>query len=276
MSSYEQRCAQLKKIISEYVKEDMFVAFSGGVDSSLLLKLCAEAAKATKKTVYAVMLHTMLHPVKEVEEAKKTAREVGACFKMLVINELEYAGIEQNPIDRCYRCKAYLFRELKQEAENCCVSVIAEGTNADDLKVYRPGIRAVQELGIKSPLAAAGFTKSEVRRFAKQYGLSVSDKPSVPCLATRFPYGTKLTFEDMRTVERAEAWLKTFGFYNVRIRIHGRLARIEVDESDMEQLLKHRKEIAEYMKELGYDYVTFDLEGFRSGSMDINLDKNAE
>ena len=146
-----------------------------------------------------------------------------------------------------------------------------EGTNQDDLKVYRPGIRAVKELNIASPLAEAGLTKEEVRRLASEYGLSVSRKPAAPCLATRFPYGTRLSDEEMRRVERGERMLKEQGFYNVRIRVHGEIARLEVDSRDLPMLVEKRESVADRLKELGYTYVTADLEGFRSGSMDVNV-----
>ena len=148
---------------------------------------------------------------------------------------------------------------------------ILEGTNADDLLQYRPGLRALQELEIKSPLKEAGLTKDEVRKLSKEYGISVADRPSSPCLATRFPYGDKLTIEKLNQVEQGEIYLKSLGLYNVRLRIHGTIARIEVDTADIEKLLNHREQIIHHLKSLGYGYITLDLEGFRSGSMDEPL-----
>ena len=148
------------------------------------------------------------------------------------------------------------------------IKTIMDGTNEDDLHVYRPGIRALRELSIISPLAETEMTKEEIRRMAEEYGLSVATKPSTPCLATRFPYGTQLTYEKMRQVENGEEILKSFGFYNVRLRVHDDIARIETDKEDFEQLLKHKEEIVKELKKIGYDYITLDLEGFRSGSMD--------
>lgn len=254
--------------MSVYAKGVIVTAFSGGVDSSLLLKLACDAAEKEHQKVYAVLLHTMLHPAGEAEAARKTAEEFGACFRVLKIDELGEAGIENNPEDRCYRCKKYLFQVLKQEAEKVGAGCILEGTNADDLKVYRPGLAAVRELGILSPLADAGFTKEEVRRLAEKYGIAAAKKPSTPCLATRFPYGARLTYEEMRRVEQGELYLKSFGLYNVRLRIHKNIARIEVDSGDIEIVVRHKGEITEYLKTLGYQYITLDLEGFRSGSMD--------
>lgn len=270
----EEKEKRLRERMKEYAKEDVIVAFSGGADSSLLLKLAVDAAKDSGKRVVAVMMHTMLHPVREAEEAERTAAEIGAEFRVLRVDELEGAEILDNPQDRCYRCKKYLFCQLMREGERLGISQIIEGTNEDDLHVYRPGIRAVRELGIMSPLADAGLTKEEVRKLAGELGLSVSEKPAAPCLATRFPYGTRLTYEAMRRVEQGESFLRERGFYNVRLRIYGTLARIEVDPAEFERLIEQREEITAFLKKLGYDYITLDLEGFRSGSMDIQLQSN--
>ena len=164
-----------------------------------------------------------------------------------------------------------LFRGLQEEVKRFGVNRILEGTNEDDLHVYRPGIRAVRELGIISPLADAGMTKKEVRRMAEEYGISVSKKPSSPCLATRFPYGTRITYEELQKVGDGEAFLKALGLYNVRLRIHGKIARIEADRQDMALVIEQKDSIVEYLKKLGYIYITLDLEGFRSGSMDIDI-----
>lgn len=270
MLDYFVKVEKLKEMMISYAKKDIAVAFSGGTDSSLILKMACEAAGREGRTVYGIFLHTMLHPAGEAQSAKKTADEVGAIFKILEIDELKEADIEYNPPDRCYRCKKYLFQSILKEAEKLHADVVMEGTNQDDLKAYRPGIRAVKELGIASPLALAGLTKEEVRRLSAEYGLSVSNKPASPCLATRFPYGTKLSDSALRRVEQGEKMLREQGFYNVRLRVHGEIARIEVDSVDLISLAEHRKEIIGGLKKLGYTYVTLDLEGFRSGSMDVN------
>lgn len=267
----EEKGKKLREQMKEYAKGDVIVAFSGGADSSLLLRLAVDAAKDSGKRVVAVMMHTMLHPMREVEEAERTAAEMGAEFRVLHVDELEGAEILDNPQDRCYRCKKYLFCQLMREGERLGISRILEGTNEDDLHVYRPGIRAVRELGILSPLADAGLTKEEVRRFAGKLGISVSEKPAAPCLATRFPYGTRLTYEAMRKVEQGETFLRERGFYNVRLRIYGNLVRMEVDRGAFGAVMEQKEEIVAFLKELGYDYVTLDLEGFRSGSMDIRI-----
>ncbi len=274
MQDYLTKAENLKKLMISYVQEDVAVAFSGGADSGLILKMACEAAEQTGHMVYGIFLQTMLHPAKEAERAEEIADEIGAVFKLLKVDELRGADIGYNPQDRCYRCKKYLFQSILREAKKLHAGIVMEGTNQDDLKVYRPGIRAVEELGIASPLAEAGFTKAEVRRLAAEYGLSVSDKPASPCLATRFPYGTKLSAEAMRKVEQGESMLKEQGFYNVRIRVHGEIARIEVDSRDLAELVERRAVVTECLKKLGYTYVTVDLEGFRSGSMDVNI--NAE
>ena len=271
--TYEEKKEKLQKQMLVYAQGDVLVAFSGGVDSSLILKLAVQAAAKTGHKVYGIMMHTMLHPMGEVEDARVTAEQIGAEFRVLEIDELKGADILDNPVDRCYRCKKYLFRNLIEEGEKLGVSVMMEGTNEDDLHVYRPGLRAIRELGIHSPLAEAGMTKAEVRRLAGELGISVSNKPSMPCLATRFPYGTRISYEAMRKVDEGEAFVRSLGFYNVRLRIHNDVARIEVDVNEMPHLLEHCEQIVAKLKNLGYDYITVDLEGFRSGSMDLHVKK---
>ena len=262
-----------KEALERYMKNlpegPVMVAFSGGVDSSLLLAAACRAAEG--RPVYAATVHTSLHPVQDADVAARVASELGASHLVVEIDELKDADIADNPTDRCYRCKKFLFSRLQKEAEALGVSVILEGSNADDTHVYRPGLRAVQELGIKSPLMELGLTKQEVRALAAEYGISVADRPSAPCLATRFPYGTRLSRERMQQVDEGEQFLRELGFYNVRIRAHGDTARIEVDRKDMEKLLERAEEAVEKIRGLGFSYVTLDLEGFRSGSMDINL-----
>lgn len=269
---FQEKIENLKRQMSQYAQGDIAVAFSGGVDSSLLLKLAVGAAKEYGTKVYAVLMHTMLHPMGEAREAEAAAAELGAGFRMLAVDELQGAGILDNPKDRCYRCKRYLFERLIRESKELGAAVILEGTNEDDLHVYRPGLQAVRELGIISPLADAGFSKEEVRRLARTLGISASNKPSTPCLATRFPYGTRLSYEDMRKVEQGEQFVREMGFYNVRLRIHGDIVRIEVDTEEFGKFMEKREEIISCLKNLGYGYVTLDLDGFRSGSMDIHID----
>ncbi|MEZ3434382.1 MAG: ATP-dependent sacrificial sulfur transferase LarE [Lachnospiraceae bacterium] len=271
MKSYREKVEELKRRMEGYSSEAAAVAFSGGVDSSLLLKMACDGAKETGQKVYGIFLHTMLHPAEDAGNAERVAKEAGAEFVVLKVDELAAAGIEDNPVNRCYLCKKCLFTELRKKAEELGVRRILEGTNEDDLHVYRPGIQAVRELGILSPLAEAGLTKKEVRSLAREYGISVSGRASSPCLATRFPYGTRLCYEDMRRVEKGEEHLKKLGLFNVRLRVHKDVARIEVDSDALLTVVHFRKEITDCLKKLGYTYVTLDLEGFRSGSMDVTL-----
>lgn len=271
----------LREKISGYAAEGIAVAFSGGVDSALLLKLACMAAG--ENTVYAVTVRTRLHPSGDLELAERTAAEFGAVHKVLQIDELAEGGLENNPVDRCYLCKRSIFRKIKELARTLGAGCILEGTNADDLLEYRPGIRAIRELGISSPLADCGLTKAEIRKLAGHLGISAAKRPSAPCLATRLPYGTRIDYELLARIDEGERYLRELGFYNVRLRVHeltdlvstgkenpGRkwLARIEVDLTDLGELLEHREELVEKIKGLGFARVTMDLEGFRSGSMD--------
>lgn len=272
-ADFEKKVRKLKQMISEHAGRDMAVAFSGGVDSSLLLKICCVAAGKRGTKVWGITVHTRLHPVSDVGISRRVCRETGAEFLILDVDELEEAGILDNPPDRCYLCKKNLFSRIKAAAEDLHIPVVMDGTNEDDLHVYRPGIRALKELGILSPLAACGMGKEEVRMLAAEYGISVADRPSAPCMATRFPYGTRLDEGELKKVEAGEEWFSRQGFYNIRLRVHGDILRIEVDEEELEKALSMRVSIINRMKELGYRYVTLDLEGFRSGSMDIGLEE---
>lgn len=267
---------QLLSAIDAYTQKDIIVAFSGGVDSSLILKLACDAAKKKNNKVHAVTVHTRLHPMNEIEIARKVAEESGAIHTIVHVDELQNAGIMDNPENRCYLCKKYLFSRLIAYAGELGIESVLEGTNEDDLHVYRPGIKALRELDVKSPLADAGMTKSDVRELAAQYGISVATRPSAPCMATRFPYGTSLSYEKMTQVEKGEEYIRSLGFYNVRLRIHDDILRIEVDARDIEQLIRQRAEIITFLHSLGFVYITLDLEGFRSGSMDYKVLQKTE
>ena len=245
---------KLREQMEQFAAADVVVAFSGGVDSSLLLKMACEAAEKTRKKVYAAVVYTMLHPAGELEAAKEAAAKMGAEPCALYIDELKEAGIENNPEDRCYRCKKYLFQKVRELASEKGTSVILEGTNEDDLHVYRP----------------------EVRALAGEYGLEASSKPSMPCLATRFPYGARLTYDKLHQADQGEIFLRNLGFKNVRIRVYGDLVRLEIDKEEMGGLIAQKEKIIEYLKKLGYSYITLDLEGFRSGSMDIHINQEKE
>ena len=271
MEEYREKCRTLDRLMDEYTKEGAAVAFSGGADSGLLLNLAVIHGRKNGSPVFALTAVTELHPAKDESIARKTALDLWAEHRVLRVYELKQGEIRRNPADRCYQCKKYLFQEIRKTAAELGVRVVLEGTNKDDLNQYRPGLRALEELEIKSPLKEAGFTKEEVRRLARDYGVPVADRPSAPCLATRFPYGEELTGEKLRKVEQGEEYLRSLGLYNLRLRVHGGIARIEADNGQMGLLVEKRREITGFLKELGYRYITLDLEGFRSGSMDEDL-----
>lgn len=258
----------LKERIRELASSDVCLAFSGGVDSGLLMKLFVEAGAK----LHAVMFDTRLHPRADIEGARRLAAECGLNLTLLKVDESEEPFVYQNTPERCYYCKKRMFLELKSWAAERGISQVVEGTNADDLSAYRPGIRALKELQVISPLAECGLTKAEIRRLAAEMGLSAAEKPSAPCLATRLPYGTPLDPELLGRLEMGEEWLRNRGLRQVRMRFHEPIIRIEVGAEEMERLFVLRKEVTEELKRLGFFYITMDLEGFRSGSMDIGRD----
>ena len=194
---------ELSELMDRYGREDVCLAFSGGVDSSLLLKLACDSAAKYHTTVWAVTFDTMLHPACDMENARRVARELNASHVVLTVDELEQEELRRNPVDRCYLCKRRLFSDLKKFAEEKGCSTILDGTNEDDLHVYRPGIRALRELGIVSPLALCGMTKQEVKELAARLGISAASRPSPPCMATRLPYGAEVSYE---LLNKWEAW----------------------------------------------------------------------
>lgn len=271
MEENNEKYARLSHMLKEWTKEDVVVAFSGGADSALLLRAACDAALENGTDVYAVTVMTKLHPGSDLDTARRVAREMGALHRVLEIDELDEAGIKENPVDRCYRCKKSIFRKIRALAETLNVRCVLEGTNEDDLHEYRPGLKALKELRILSPLAQCHITKQEVRELARRRGVSVAERPASPCLATRLPYGTHITCDKLQMIERGEAYIREMGFYNVRLRLHGDIARIEVDAEALDGLFRRREELTEQLKELGFTYITIDLEGFRSGSMDIKI-----
>lgn len=259
----------LKEKIRELAQEDICVAFSGGADSSLLLKMVCEASLHTGKKVYAVTMDTVLHPRADIDTAGEVAKEMGAEHVVIHINELTDARIKNNPRERCYLCKKALYTKMKEFAGSKNISVLIDGTNEDDLHVYRPGLKAVRELGAYTPLADCGLTKKEVRELAGEYGISVAERPSSPCLATRLPYGAEIDLSLLEKIDRGEEYLRSLGFRDVRLRVHGEILRLEINREDFSHILKKREEILLNLKEVGCPYITLDIEGFRSGSMDI-------
>lgn len=272
----EPKTEQLEAIMDELTDQDMALAFSGGVDSSLLLKMAADRAAKKGTKVWAVTFNSRLHPSCDLENARKVAGELGGIHVILEIDELKMEEIRSNPVNRCYLCKRNLLRTLMAFAKEKGVEVLAEGTNEDDLHVYRPGIQAVRELGIRSPLAEAGLTKEGVRRLAAACGISAASRPSTPCMATRLPYGARLDYEILKKIEAGEEILRRMIGGNVRLRLHGQVVRIETDPERFSLALEKREEVVRQLKELGFVYITLDLEGFRSGSMDVGLESRGE
>ena len=250
------------------------VAFSGGVDSTYLLH---EAVKAGKEKVTALIMKTPSVPERELDEAVTFCKSRGISFFVLPANPFSVEGFRENGRDRCYICKHFLFSVLLEKAKEEGIPFVADGTNADDTKEFRPGLRALKELEIRSPLAEAGLTKKEIRELSEKEGLPTWNKPSFSCLATRFPYGEELTVEKLRRTEAAENLLAELGFTQRRVRVHGNLARIEVLPAEIPLLLERRDMISARFEELGFLYTTVDLKGFRSGSMDTAaVTKNTE
>ena len=259
----QTKLEQLQTYLSNYAPNGICIAFSGGVDSSLVLKIAAQTASK----VAAVYFQTTLHPVGDQNAAEKIAQEIGVPFYVIKLDEFTNPNIMKNPLDRCYQCKHMLFSILKNWAVQHGYSTCMDGTNLDDLYQYRPGIRALRELEIISPLAECHITKQEVRQMAADFGLSSSDTPSSPCLATRLPYHTLITKEKLEKIEKAEQLLYENGFPVNRVRMHDTIARIEIP-SEQFFTFYQKSDLILLLKQIGFDYITLDMEGFRSGSMD--------
>ena len=267
---WEQKKEKLVNHLEELAAGDVCLAVSGGVDSSLLLYLAARAAADRGSKLYALTFDTNLHPRTDMEAARRTAAEAGVPLRVIPVDELaELPQIRRNPPDRCYLCKRALFENIQRIASKNGFSCVVEGSNLDDNQDYRPGHRAIAELGIKSPLRDAGLTKAEIRQLSHELGLPTWDKPSYACLASRFVYGEAITPEKLSMVEQAEQYLMDQGFRQMRVRVHGNLARVEVLPEDIPRLLSDelRRSVSDRLKGLGFSYVTLDLAGFRSGSM---------
>lgn len=270
-SKIQARLEQLQNRIADLLPGGICLAYSGGVDSTLLLEVAQRQAKKLGGRIEAVTFSTCLHPVGEIEAARKTAQIAGVPFHVLEVDEFTVPEVVNNSVDRCYHCKKMLFATLQDFAKIKGLRHCVEGTNADDLKEYRPGIRALKELGMISPLAELGITKSEVRELAKELGLECHSKPSTPCLATRLPYGVRLDAKLLSQIDQGEMYLRAIGFQTVRIRLHSGVARIEILPEQFTQFLSFSTDIVAKLKDIGFDYITLDLEGFRSGSMDIHV-----
>lgn len=244
----------------------LLVAYSGGLDSTFLLKV-AHDVLGTK--AMAVTARSSTYPEREFNEAVKQAKAIGVMHEAIESEELDIKGFAENPVNRCYFCKKELFTKLLAVAKKHGLSRVADGSNVDDLGDFRPGRDAARECGIVSPLIEAGLTKSDIRKLSKKLGLSTWDKPSFACLSSRFPYGHAITHEKLGMVERAENLLLSLGCRQVRVRHHGDTARIEIETKDISRLLAEpkRRKVVETFQKIGFKYVTIDLEGYRTGSM---------
>lgn len=250
------------------------VAYSSGVDSTFLLKV---AHDLLGDNAVAVTAHSYHFPDREFLDTVDFCKKEGIRHIILETDQLQIEEFVANPPDRCYICKKSIFAGMKSRMEEEGIFHLLEGSNMDDLGDYRPGMKAIKELGIESPLKDAGLYKEEIRILSKELGLPTWDKPSYACLASRFPYGEQITAEKLKMVEQAEDYLMSLGFIQMRVRIHGNVARIEIPNDEMDTFFKEniRIDVNKKLKELGFSYVTVDLQGFRSGSMNETLVKNS-
>lgn len=269
---------QLNKLedLKSYLKElkSVAVAFSSGVDSTFLLKV---AVDTLGDQVIAVTAQSCSFPKRELNEAIAFCEKEGIKHFVCESEELEIEGFAQNPKNRCYLCKKELFEKIQIIAKENHIEHIVEGSNLDDNGDYRPGLLAVAELGVKSPLRTCNLTKADIRALSKYLELPTWEKQSFACLSSRFVYGESITEEKLNMVDKAEQLLLDMGFHQVRVRIHDSMARIEVMPAEFDKLMQenHRIKIAETFKQYGFTYVTLDLLGYRMGSMNETLDKNA-
>ncbi len=252
----------LESLLSQL--DGVVVAFSGGVDSTLLLHVANETLPGR---VLAVTAESELDPAEETQEASRVADELDVPLRLVRLDPLSDEIFASNPPERCYYCKRMLFSLLAVLAREGGYEAVLDGGNVDDLSDHRPGRSAVRECGARSPLEEAGLTKEDVRTLSRHFGLPTAEKPSMACLASRFPYGERLTREGLRRVGEAERRLQQAGFKQVRVRSHCSVARIEVEESDIARLVEMREDISRLLTSVGFTYVAVDLRGYRSGSL---------
>ena len=263
-----------KQALAEYIKslESVAVAFSAGVDSTFLLKV---AHDVLKDNAVAFTVRSSTFPERENAEAESFCKVEGIRQVVIDFDELSIKGFADNPKNRCYLCKKGIFGRIIEKAKNMGLKYVLEGSNLDDEGDYRPGLIAIKELGVLSPLRKFGLTKAEIRLLSKQTGLKTYDKPSFACLASRVPYGDKITAEKLKMIEKAERFLFDAGFGQVRVRTHGKLARIEILPEQFEKFFTggFDKKADEYFKSLGYDYVCLDLGGYKTGNLNKGIEK---
>lgn len=263
-----QKWNQLHEYLGKF--DRIGVALSGGVDSALM---CAAAVQTIgKENVTAFTINSTMERQRETDDSRVLANQLGVNHVLIHFDELKIPDISANPPNRCYFCKLHRLKKIMEYATTFQIDLVVDGSNEDDLGDYRPGRKALTELGVQSPLANFGITKREVRQLAKWQGLPVWDKPSTPCLATRLPYGMELTEERIRKVTEAEDVLQELGFTDFRVRYHETVARVEVPPETFEKVLANKEIIVEKIMACGFQYVTLDLLGFRSGSMNEGLE----
>ncbi|GAB4568017.1 MAG: ATP-dependent sacrificial sulfur transferase LarE [Anaerolineae bacterium] len=270
-SDLDEKRARLEQIIDEMGR--VIVAFSAGVDSTLVLKVAHDRLGDNALGVTAVSPSL---PKSELKEAIGLAQLIGARLRLLETNELDNPNYAANPFNRCYFCKSELYQELLDLAKEEGYPYILNGANVDDVGDFRPGEQAAREYEVRSPLREAGLTKAHVRALARELGLPNWNKPAMACLSSRLPYGTPVTREALARVEQAEEYLRSLGFRQLRVRHHDNLARIEVERQDLPRLIELGPQVYAELKRIGYTYVTADLLGFRSGSMNELLPQDVK
>lgn len=251
------------------------IAYSGGVDSAFLARV---AHDVLTDNAYAVLGVSPTVARSELEDARKLAEEFGFSLVELETNELSNPDYSSNPTNRCYYCKTELFQQIRQWGEKEGVFWICDGSNVDDRSDWRPGSLAAQEKSVRSPLAETGLTKEEIRSLSQMLGLPTWDKPSIACLGSRFPYGSTITLEALGQLDKAEDLLRGLGFRQLRVRHHGDTARIELEAADIPRMIDAdiRSQVVDGFRKLGYQFVTLDLAGYRTGSMNVHIQDNSK